>query len=405
MFLLWCMAAHPLQAGEVRIEAGPQGHRLMLDGQPFPLRGAAATGHLEALAAAGANVVRLYGEDQAPLLDEAAKHGLKAIAGIWLEHPRHGFDYADEDALRQREAEVREYVLRTRNHPAVLLWGIGNELEIDHPDPLPAWRFVNRLARMVKELDPGRPVMLTVAEIDEDKLARLAELVPDVDILGVNSYGGGIETLGDRLRAAGWNRPVIVAEFGPLGQWQAEYTAWGVPYEPDSTIKAELYGRWFETIEADPALMGGIAFLWGAKQEQTSTWHGMFLESGEALEAVDVLTHAWTGKWPEHRAPRIEGKWISGQVFPPGSLQQANALAEGESLSWDWQVVPESTDLRQGGDLEAAPVPVPGSIVEVRENHVTFRVPDKPGPYRLFLTLRDGKGKAATANMPFLVEE
>ncbi|NLD69661.1 MAG: hypothetical protein GX644_12715, partial [Limnobacter sp.] len=36
---------------------------------------------------------------------------------------------------------------------------------------------------------------------------------------------------------------------------------------------------------------------------------------------------------------------------------------------------------------------------------VRFVGPAQPGAYRLFMTIRDRNGKAATANLPFLVRD
>ena len=63
----------------------------------------------------------------------------------------------------------------------------------------------------------------------------------------------------------------------------------------------------------------------------------------------------------------------------------------------------EATDLRAGGDLEAAPPRVEVRMLQADAQSVRFVAPALPGAYRLFITLGDSKGKAATANLPFLV--
>ena len=67
---------------------------------------------LARLAAAGAKVVRVYRQSDAWVLDEAQRLGLKVVMGLWLEHPRHGFDYADARAVRAQEDAVLDFVAR-----------------------------------------------------------------------------------------------------------------------------------------------------------------------------------------------------------------------------------------------------------------------------------------------------
>ena len=64
----------------------------------------------------------------------------------------------------------------------------------------------------------------------------------------------------------------------------------------------------------------------------------------------------------------------------------------------------DSSDRKVGGDKEAAPPEAPGAIVSADREKVSIRVPSKPGPYRLFVTVRDGKGSASADNIPFLVK-
>ena len=87
----------------------------------------------------------------------------------------------------------------------------------------------------------------------------------------------------------------------------------------------------------------------------------------------------------------------------------ANAIAEavdpgGAPLQYEWNVVEESTANGVGGDAETVPPCHPECISGTPGKALTFTTPSRPGAYRLFLTVRDGKGGATTANVPFLVQ-
>ena len=70
-----------------------------------------------------------------------------------------------------------------------------------------------------------------------------------------------------------------------------------------------------------------------------------------------------------------------------------------------WEVLPESTDIKAGGDPEARPKPVEGLIVDASDGTLTLTAPTAPGGYRLFAYALSGSGKVATANIPFYVDE
>ena len=168
------------------------------------------------------------------------------------------------------------------------------------------WREVNRLARRIKELDPNHPVMTVVANICPEKLAAIAEHAPDVDILGINAYAG-VAGIAGRLRKEGWTRPYCISEFGLPGPWEVEHTAWNAPLEPSSLEKATATADAQAAIMEDaPLCVGSYAFLWGQKQEATSSWFSMFLQTGEKTPRVDAMARAWTGRWPENRAPVLD---------------------------------------------------------------------------------------------------
>jgi hypothetical protein len=407
--------AAPAERGSmVTVAKTAEGYRLLRNGEPYVIRGAGGEEHLALLKEAGGNSIRTWGaEDKRTLLDRAHALGLTVTIGIWLGHQRHGFRYDDPKQVADQLARARRFVEQYRSHPALLLWGIGNEMEGRGEDPA-IWKAVNDIARMIKEIDPRHPTMTVVAEIGGPKVRMLGVHCPDIDILGVNSYGG-LSSLPGRLKAAGWDRPYVVTEFGPRGHWEVGKTAWGAPIEPTSTEKARSYLADYRRSVAEQRgwCLGAYAFLWGHKQETTATWFGMLLPvpgGVERLGAVDAMTYAWTGRWPENRAPELTAFLCeaNGNEVAPGARLTASVQArdpEGEPLSARWEVRSESADRREGGDREAVPPAHPESILEAGGLSLLFRAPDRAGPYRLFVTLHDGRRAAATANIPFFVRD
>ena len=48
---------------------------------------------------------------------------------------RHGFDYNDPVVVQQQLNDVRQQVIALKDHPALLIWGIGNELNLRATNP------------------------------------------------------------------------------------------------------------------------------------------------------------------------------------------------------------------------------------------------------------------------------
>jgi hypothetical protein len=398
------------QASVVRVEKTGDGFRLARNGQPYFIQGAGGRIYLETLKAAGGNSLRTWGEDDLePLLDRAQALGLTVTIGIWLGQERQGFNYSDEPSVRREYEKTRAMVRRYRNHPALLMWGLGNEME-GSGENAKIWSTVNEIAKMVKQEDPNHPTMTVIAEIGGHKIPQYNALCPDVDVLGINSYAG-LPSLPRRLKEAGFQRPYVITEFGPPGHWEVRKTAWGAPIEPSSEEKAEMYRANYASCIAGQRgqCLGSYVFQWGHKQEATATWFGMLLPSGEKLPTVDAMTFAWTGKWPGNRAPllgKIETAAAEKEVAP-GAALAAQAVCtdpDGDSLLARWEVRSESTDRRGGGDRETEPLAHPECFVEAKGLQFSFKAPQQEGAYRLFTYVYDGTGNAATANVPFYVK-
>jgi hypothetical protein len=393
----------------VKVQRDETGYHLLRDGKPYLIKGGGGRVYLELLKEAGGNSLRTWGEDDLePLLDRAQELGLTVTVGIWLGQERQGFNYGDAGSVRREVEKARAFFRRYRRHPALLMWGLGNEME-GSGDNSVIWRTVNEIARVAKSEDPDHPTMTVIAEAGGRKISQFISFCPDVDVLGINSYGG-LETLPKRLSDAGLDRPYLITEFGPPGPWEVRKTSWGAPIEPTSTEKARIYlGHHSRSIAAQRArCLGSYAFLWGYKQEATATWFGMFLPSGERLGAVDAMTFAWTDRWPANRAPELNTFTTEAREaeLTPGTRFTARLDAtdpDGDPLVVRWEVRSESADRRQGGDRETEPLAHPECFVEAKGLDAAFRAPTRAGAYRIFAYVYDGKGGAACANVPFAV--
>jgi hypothetical protein len=395
----------------VRLERTPQGYQLVRDGKPYFIRGAGGDGSLHLLAKSGGNSLRTWSADHLQKkLDEAQRLGLTVAVGIWLGHERHGFDYNNADQVAAQFEEARRIIERYKNHPAVLLWGLGNEMEgYERGDNAAIWSAVNSLAGLAKQLDPNHPTMTVVAEIGGDRVKNVHRLCPNIDILGINSYSGAA-TLARRYSEAGGEKPFVVTEFGPPGVWESAKNAWGVAPEPTSTAKAAHYRRAYEQAIASALgkCLGSYVFAWGHKQEATATWFGMLLPDGSRLAAADAMTELWSSKPPPNRCPAIESLSLKGsdQVEPGAAVhvELRTSDPEGDKLSVRWLLSREADALGTGGDAETMPETFPDSATKADDHGAEIKMPAEPGGYRLFVYVHDGQGGAAVANVPLLVK-
>ncbi|RPD84648.1 glycoside hydrolase family 2 TIM barrel-domain containing protein [Luteimonas sp. 100069] len=405
---------------EVRVLEDRSGaHVLQVAGAPFRIRGAGLQdGDQEALAARGANSFRTWhtAEDPAAvleMLDRAERNGLMVAMGLHVGKERHGFDFDDAAAIEAQQARLLAQVRAYKDHPAVLMWVVGNELNLESRDPR-VWDVVESLTTAIQAEDPQHPVMTPLAGFDPALATLLRTRAPSLDLIGIQMYGD-IGELPAKLEAAQWRGPYVVTEWGPTGHWESPETRWGAAIEDTASRKAELLAeRYTRVIEADAAQgLGSYVFLWGQKQERTPTWYGLFLSSGESTPGVDAMQKLWTGAWPANRAPQISPLRLDGRVATdsvvlspdaPYVAQVEAADPDGDALAYAWVVREESRATSIGGDPETLPpeIELRGADSAV-DGQLSFEAPSQPGAYRLFVDVRDGQGHAAYANFPFHV--
>jgi GT2 family glycosyltransferase len=165
-----------------------------------------------AMRAHGFEALRTYTAPPRWLLDAAARHGLRVLAGVaWEQHVALLGDRRRVAAVVERVgAEVRAVA----GHPALIGWAIGNEI----PAPIVRWHgrrrteaFLRRLCDAVKTEDPG--ALVTYVNYPTTEYLELSFL----DFVCFNVFLEQREPFAaylDRLQNLVGDRPLVLTEVG-----------------------------------------------------------------------------------------------------------------------------------------------------------------------------------------------
>jgi hypothetical protein len=270
------------------------------------------------------------------------------------------------------------------------------------------WQSIQDLARMAHETDPRHPTMTVVAEIGGKTLEYIKQYCPDIDIVGINSYGGGA-SVGDRFQKADIGKPFVLTEYGPPGSWDIGRNAFGAPDELTSTEKAKSYRSAYEkSVLGQPNLcLGSYAFIWGFKREVTATWFGLLLPDGSKLAGVDALAELWSGRKPEYLCPEITRLAVVGpDQVPPGKAIRATVEAKdpaGGKTAIRWTLFKEMSHYGGTGIGAESTTDFSKCILANGQKDVEMDVPAEPGIYRIYCYVYGAPGSAAVGSLPIRV--
>ena len=404
-----------LFAQKVRIKGSDGNYQLLVDEKPFFIKGAVANEYFERISMHGGNSIRSDSRN----LDKMKALGLKVLVNLPASAERNKFDYNDTTAVRIQKDRILSIVRNVKDHPSVLMWAIGNELDFIPGNlqcNLKLWDAINDVAKAIKIIDPDHPVM-TVVGTDNmgKKMKEIISRCPDLDLIGLNTYGDMIR-LPRTLKQQGWNKPYIITEWGPDGYWERPRTKWNAPYEQTGLQKASSYEKKYSAVilEDKGRCLGEFVFYWsGFKQETTHTWFCMFDKNGNESASVDIMHRFWLGKEPENHAPSLDSMWIDGFqnvrsiYLNPETEYKAKAFASDTDLNllnFAWEIRPEASYASYAGQGEKEPQPLPG-LIKNNGTGILFSTPLAEGAYRLFVYVYDGNGKFSTANLPLYVKK
>lgn len=426
MAILYCMmfailltiGGYAQEKGIKIIEKNGKFH-LMIDGVDTYIKGVGGTNRLDMAATNGANAFRTWGGSvESAKRDHARAKELNmyVMQGIGL--PKDSAQYNNEEFKARTRASVKVLAEALKDEPNLLVWGIGNEIEHGTANTPAAWAFVNELGLLIKSID-SRHLTSTVISHNAKALDLIAEYAPDLDVVGINSYGS-IPQVEKMVENSTYKKAYIISEWGPTGWWETTRTAWRAPIEQTSEEKRIVYeDRYNNYIKNAPRCLGSFVFLWGQKEERTPTWFSMFVENnveglplkGEKTPMVEAMERVWTGVEPKQTAPVIHGIFINNTQPADNIYVNAGTTfegridltdREGDNITYVWEILKEATVTASGGAYEPRPERV-GEVQTTIVNIVKMSI-NTPGEYRLYVYALDRTGFVSTANAPFRVQ-
>lgn len=407
-------------AGSVVKVTGSQGDwQLTVDGSPYTVKGltwgpspADADRYMPDLASMGVNTIRTWGTDASsrPLLDSAAAHGVKVIAGFWLQPgggPGSGgcVDYLTDTAYKDRMlAEFPRWVQEYKDHPGVLMWNVGNESVLGLQncyggDELERQRdayttFVNDVAEKIHAVDPNHPVTSTDAWVGAWPYYK--KNAPDLDLYAVNSYDAVCDVR-SAWEQGGYTKPYIVTESGPAGEWEVPDDANGVPQEPTDRAKAQGYTDAWNCVTGHRGVaLGATLFHYGTEYDFGGIWFNL-LPAGQKRLSYYAVKRAYGGDTSrDNTPPVVSGFGVEGDA---GRVQAGKDLVltvrasdpDGDPIAYE--VLANSNYIDQSKQLTPMP------FTDLGGGRLKVTAPDRPGVWKLYVKATDGRGNVGVETL------
>lgn len=395
----------------VEVVETDNGYQLYRHGAPYYIKGASGHAFMDRIAAYGGNSIRTWTtEDAGAILDEAEKNGLTVTLGLEIGKEWWGedFNYWDFKQVDLKIEELKRTVTIYKDHPALLMWGVGNEVQLWGGNRLIVYYTINRIAKMIKEVDPNHPTMTAIALGPNFKYYGILHfLIPNIDILAINAFDL-LPTMFSKGYLLAWKKAMMLTEYGPTGPWESQDTEWGAPIEKSSIEKAKILSDQYDLlIKNRDICLGGYAFYWGHKYEGTKTFFSLFDEDGRESESVKILQSKWSGKLTTDNDVMIKSIVIKSDMpteniyLSSGRTYEASVTLQNLNLHQvGWELWPEGRQdynpAWNNHNMEYLIVKNNGSTIE-------FRTPKEEGGYRLFAFLYDEMGNYYSQNIPFYV--
>ncbi|MER6472605.1 discoidin domain-containing protein [Streptomyces collinus] len=400
-------------AGGVVKVAGTQGDwQLTVDGRPYTIKGltwgpapADADRYLTDLKSMGVNTIRTWGTDATSktLFDSAAAHGIKVVAGFWLQPgggPGSGgcVNYLTDTGYKnQMLDEFPQWVQTYKDNPGVLMWDVGNESVLGLQNcysgaELERQRdayttFVNDVTKRIHAVDPDHPVTSTDAWVGAWPYFK--RNAPDLDLYAVNAYNAVCDVK-SAWEQGGYTKPYIVTETGPAGEWEVPDDSNGVPQEPTDRAKADGYTRAWNCVTGHRGVaLGATMFHYGTEYDFGGIWFNLLPAGQKRLSYYAVKRAYGADTSHDDTPPVVSGLSVEGDA---GKVQAGRDLVldvraadpDGDAMSYE--VLDNSLYVDRSKELN------PLAFTDLGGGRLKVTAPDRPGVWKMYVKVKDGHG-------------
>jgi len=337
-----------------------QGRQLTVNGKPFVVRGVAYSPisigedyrgsfrdrpdrylvDFPLMAARGVNVVRTYSSFMTTgMLDAARANGLYVIPNFQVDTAQLGCT-AGKDFMRDR---MRETVQEWKNHPAILFWLIGNEVNRSLTNTALCSDWYPQLDSMALAAHQAEGASFHPVGTANSETSGLGDIcqngcsddtrLPNLNLWGVQAYRGcSFGTLFNEYQSkSDCARPLIVTEFG-ADAWDSLSGPSGAE---NQTLQANCLGQLLG--EADQALAvrtaggvsaGQVVFAWSDEWWKTTC-------AGSQWTLHDTCS-TWTN--PGYPDPAMNEEWWGIAALDPADPNARVLRSSANQVSGSWNL-------------------------------------------------------------------
>ncbi len=262
------------------------------------------------------------------------------LVGVYTQN-----NWADQPYQSQLENEYRRLATEMKDHPAVMGFMIGNELNASFKNDPAFWQWVNKVGSMIKGIAPNK--ITTVALIDDgfatfDAVNQIGpkengKVMPYIDVWGINNYRGDSSSSGPNsgFTTGFWSgykaktdKPLLMTEWGVPASRHVpdEPYPTGIPETlPNNAEGQEIFIKYHYMDMVQNATVnngvgsGGMLFMWADQWDK------------QECDSCSPRTHDGTASGPTGNFP---GNWTDEEWF---GIQ---GLTKDPSRPWDqnWDV-------------------------------------------------------------------
>jgi hypothetical protein len=405
--------------GQITIQQDGKDWSLLIDEKPFDIKGATFgfdqdtannNRYFADLQSLGVNSIRTWGtnEHTEKLLDAAHAHGINVLVGIWMRHGRPGmedddsFNYLEDkkgmEAMYDNAVEVAETY---KDHPAVLGWGVGNEVYLNmatDEEKKVYSLFLEKVCSEIKKIDSNHPIVSV--EAWTFGLDWWEKYVPSLDIYGLNCYGAGADFLQQELDKRGISKPYMITEFGPTGEWDTPAGKHGINIEPSDKEKYETILKGYEEwIKPKPSCLGVYIFHYADGDDFGARWLLSHVDSA-LRPAYWAIRKAYTGKDPINEIPDIQKFSLPDSIYSsldwvPVELSVLDSEQEALEISFYYN---QRLGSRRRSN-QVLPLVSQGNL----EKGFQIQLPKVDGAIKVYAQAKDTYGNLGIAFAPVLI--